>query len=111
MRSLIVNASTWSWVTYTIVGRELAMHLDQLELDALSQAAIEGAERLVHQQELRFEHNGSGERYPLLLSSRQLARILVDLIRELDEIQARWTIASMSDRPMRRMRRGNETFR
>ena len=58
-------------------GAELAADAQDLELERLAQLLVEGAERLVHQQQPRPEHDRPGERDPLLLAARQLARIAI----------------------------------
>ena len=44
-----------------------------LELHLLAQLPIERAQRLVHQQDVRLDHDRAGERHPLLLAAGELA--------------------------------------
>ena len=66
---------------------ELAADAQDLELERLAELLVEGAQRLVHQQQPRPEHDGPGERDALLLPAGQLARIAVAEGPELDELQ------------------------
>ena len=52
---------------------EVALHALDLALQLVAQLAIERAERLVHQQHRRLEHDGTRERHALLLAARELA--------------------------------------
>ena len=47
----------------------------QLQLHLLAQLEVESAERLVEEQHPRFVHERPGERDPLLLPARELARL------------------------------------
>ncbi len=58
-------------------GAELAADAQDLELERLAELLVQRAERLVHQQQPRPEHDRPGERDALLLAARQLARIAV----------------------------------
>ena len=53
---------------------ELGMKLLDLELHLVAQLLVEGAERLVHQDDRGPVDEATGERHPLLLPARQLAR-------------------------------------
>ena len=56
-------------------GADLPMqHLD-LDLHALAQLAVEGAQRLVHQQHGRMKDQGAGKRHALLLAAGKLGGI------------------------------------
>src|SRR5471030_1441410 len=46
-----------------------ALQAADLELHGLAQLAVEGAERLVEQQQTRIEDDGAGQRHPLLLAT------------------------------------------
>ena len=50
------------------------MDVLDLVLHLLAQLLVERAERLVHQHELGLEHQRAGDRDPLLLAARELAR-------------------------------------
>ena len=70
MRSAIVSASSWSWVTKTVVIAEPLLQPAQFDLHALAQALVERAQRLVEQQQRRFDDQRAGQRDPLLLAAR-----------------------------------------
>jgi hypothetical protein len=50
------------------------MQSANLALQLLAQGAIEGAKRLVHEQQAGLEYQGARERHPLLLAAGQLRR-------------------------------------
>ena len=66
---------------------DLALDPLQLELQALAQLQVEGAERLVEQQHLRQVDQRPGQRDPLLHAARELVRAPVDLAREPDPLE------------------------
>ena len=73
MRSPIVIASSMSWVTKTIVLRDLAVQPPQLLLEARARDRVERAERLVHQQHRRVGRERAREADALALPARELA--------------------------------------
>ena len=54
-----------------------SLQVTQLHLHVLTQALVERAERLVHEQYRRLEDDRARQRHPLLLAARELARIAV----------------------------------
>ena len=74
MRSLIVSASSWSWVTKQEGDADLALDRLELDLHLLAQLEVEGAERLVEQQHPRPVDQGAGQRDPLPLPAGELRR-------------------------------------
>ncbi len=66
---------------------ELAADPDDLELERLAELAVERAERLVHQQQARLEHDRARQRDPLLLPARHLARVALGQVAQLDELE------------------------
>ena len=54
---------------------EFLMQPHDFELNVLAQLLVERAERFVHQQQPRPEHHRARKRHALLLSTRKLARI------------------------------------
>ncbi len=50
------------------------MDVLDLELHLLAQLLVEGAQRLVHQHQLRLEDQRAGQRHALLLAARELGR-------------------------------------
>ena len=59
----------------------------QLELHLAAELEVEGAERLVEQEDLRLVHERAGERDALLLAARELARLALLHALEVDELQ------------------------
>lgn len=66
---------------------ELALKLPQLELHRLAQLQVQGAERFIHQQDLRRVGDGPRERHPLLLTAADLGRQAVADLRQLDQVE------------------------
>ena len=62
------------WVTITMVGRGALPEPQQLEVEPLAGQRVEGAERLVEQQDLRLERERAGEGDALAGPARQLGR-------------------------------------
>ena len=56
-------------------GADAAVNALDLELHLIAQLLVEGAERLVHQQQARMRNQRPRHRHPLLLAAGQLARI------------------------------------
>ena len=56
-------------------GAEAALQLLQLDLHVLAQLLVQRAERLVHQDHRRLEHDRPGQRHALLLPAGQLGRL------------------------------------
>ena len=72
MRSLMVSASSWSWVTKTKVVPQALLQVLHLHLHLLAQLQVEGGHRLVEQQHLRLEHDRPRQRHALLLPAGEL---------------------------------------
>src|SRR5208283_1186123 len=68
-------------------GVELALNLLELELRLLAQFSVEGAERLVEQQELRPRRQRPGERHALLLAARDLVDAARAKVRQLNDVE------------------------
>ena len=75
MRSATSSASSWSWVTSTVVtwtsSCRRRSHCAQLGADL----GVQRAERLVEQQHLRLDRERAGERHPLALAAGELRRV------------------------------------
>ena len=63
------------------------MQAPDLELHLLAQLLVEGAERLVHQHELRLEHERAGDGDALLLAAGELDRTAVGERTQLHHLQ------------------------
>ena len=66
---------------------EVVLERLQLELHLLAELQVEGAERLVEQQHLRLVDERAGERDPLLLAARELARLALLDAGEVDQLE------------------------
>ena len=74
MRSDIVSASRLVVRHVDHRDAEPLVQAPDLELHLLAQLLVERAERLVHQHELRLEHERARDRDPLLLAAGELRR-------------------------------------
>jgi hypothetical protein len=77
----MVIASSWSWVT------DLMLDVHELELGLLPELLVEGRKRLVEEQHLGALGERPGERHPLALAARELARHALRELLELDEAE------------------------
>ena len=87
IRSDSESASSWSWVTYTVVipsWRWIA-RISFRERDP--DLGVEGRQRLVQQEDLGLDRQGPGERHALLLAARQLPRVAVALVGQVDQLE------------------------
>ena len=98
MRSAIVIASSWSWVTMTKVSPSLLLQLHQLELGLLAQLPVERRQRLVEQQHARPLDQRARQRHALALAAGKLMRLAAR------RSPSSWTSASISRDPRRRSR-------
>ena len=80
--SAMVIASTWSWVTYSMVmprrrckRADFAPHLD-------AQLGVEIGERLIHQADRGLRHDGAAERDALLLPAGELRGLAIEQLPE-----------------------------
>ena len=73
-RSATVSASSWSWVTMTVVRSELALQLADFDAHLLAQLGVEIGQRLVEQQHVGPKNQRTGQRHALLLAAGQLSR-------------------------------------
>ena len=80
-------ASSWSWVTNTVVTWVSSCSRRSHDPQLLAHPRIERAERLVEQQHLRLHGQRAGERHALALAARQLGRVAVGELVDLDELE------------------------
>lgn len=66
---------------------ELAMDAADFGAHFQAQLGIEIGERLIHQDQRRFDDDGAGNRYALLLAAGQLAGQLVHVLRQLHQVE------------------------
>ncbi len=67
---------------------EISMQPSHFELKALAQLLVECAQRLIHQQQPRVEHDRAGQRDALLLTAGKLARISGLIARQTHQLEA-----------------------
>lgn len=70
-RSATVKASSWSWVTYSAVVPVARRMSRRLPGQALPQAAVEGGERLIQEQQARGGRQRASEGDALRLPAGQ----------------------------------------
>ena len=87
MRSLIVSASPWSWVTKMNVMSDLALDPLELELHRLAQLEVECGERFVEQQGAGQVDERPGQGDALLLAAGQLVRAALGELAEADDVE------------------------
>ena len=103
-RSASSSASSWSWVTKTVVWPVLVVDLAQPAAQLRAHLGVERAERLVEQQDARLDGERAGERHALALAAGELGRIALLEAGELDEVEqlhARASRISALRRPRR----------
>ena len=86
--------------------RDPDLGLDALELDleALPELEVEGAEGLVEEQHVRPVDEGAGERDPLLLAAGQLVRLALLVARQVDQLERLTVRRAISVLGRRRLR-------
>ena len=89
IRSLIVSASSWSWVTNTKVMPTSRWSCLELDLHLLAQLEVEGAEGLVEQQHLGPVDQRPREGDALALAAGELGRPAVAEPSELHGLEGR----------------------
>ena len=67
--------------------RQLLLDLPQLELHGLAHLEVERSQRLVHQQHLRRECDGAGQRDPLLLTAGEFRGKALRDVRQPDQVE------------------------
>jgi hypothetical protein len=76
-RSASSSASSWSWVTKTVVWPVSSWRPAQPAAQFLAHLGVERAERLVEQQHARLDGQRAGQRHALPLAARELRRVAV----------------------------------
>ena len=66
---------------------ELVLQADEFELRVFAQLLVERAQRFIEQQQFRALHQRSRQSDSLLLAARQLVRLALGEIAELDQVQ------------------------
>ena len=87
MRSEIDSASSWSWVTNTVVMPSSRWICADLLAQADADLGVERRQRLVEQQHARARRQRAGQRDALLLAARQLEGIALAVAGEADELE------------------------
>ena len=86
IRSESVIASSWSWVTNTdVVPRRRWRCLTSVRIRA-AQRGVEVGERLVEQEDERLLDERPAERDALLLAARQLARLALEQVGDVEHL-------------------------
>ena len=86
MRSAMVSASSWSWVTMTVALERLGQHFLDLAAHGMAQFDIEARQRLVEQEAIGIAHDGAGHGDALLFAFRNLARHAVEHFGEMQDL-------------------------
>ena len=87
IRSLIVSASVWSWVTKMNVIPSSAWSVLSSTWRFLRSCASSAPQRLVEQQHARLQHQGARERDALLLSARELVGLAPRELGHADQLE------------------------
>ena len=106
------TASGIECVTKTIVEPTRVPDAQQLEVQPLTRHLVQGAERLVHQQQRRVERERAGDRDPLLHPAGELPWVVVLEALELDQLEqlpyARRTLLAA---PLQQLERQRDVLR
>src|SRR3972149_6603357 len=87
MRSAIVSASSWSWVTMMVVTPTPPLEPLDLVAQVDAHLGVQRRQRLVEQEEAGRGGQRPGERDALLLAARELGGGLVALVGEPHQLQ------------------------
>ena len=83
------TASAMLCVTKSTVAAVSRADVEQLLVEPLARHLVEGAERLVHQQDGRVQGERAGDRHALLHAARELPRVVLGEFLEADQAQQR----------------------
>jgi hypothetical protein len=89
MRSAVVMASSWSWVTKMVVRPSRALHVQQFLAHLHAQRLVQVGQRLVQQQHLRLDDHGARQRHALLLAARQLVGPALRVVGQAHHVERR----------------------
>ena len=111
MLSATSIASSWSWVTKTVVTCTSSCSRRSHVAQLLADLGVERAERLVEQQHLRLDRQRAGQRHPLALAAGELRRVAVRELLEVHELEQLVTRFLISAFGRLRILRPNATLR
>ena len=86
IRSDSVIASSWSWVTKTLVVPSAQVEVLDLGPHPGPERGVEVAERLVEQEDQRLLDQRPPERHALLLAAGQLGRLAVEQVADVEHL-------------------------
>ncbi len=86
-RSATSIASSWSWVTSTVVTAIVVVQVAEPGAELLADLGVEGAEGLVEEEDPGLDGEGAGERHPLPLAPGELCRVAVGEVADADQLQ------------------------
>ena len=94
------TASGIEWVTNTTVVPVCSQIRRTSRVHPLAGHLVERPERLVHQQDRRLERERPGDRDALLHPARELARVVLQEVAQLDELEHLASPAAIAARPI-----------
>ena len=86
-RSATASASSWSWVTNSVVVPTSSCTPPDLVAQLHPHLGVQRGERLVEQQHARLDGERAGQRDPLLLAAGELVGVAVGLLGEAHQVQ------------------------
>ncbi len=81
MRSAMVSASSWSWVTITVVTPRRRCSIFHFVAQVSAHFGVERRQWFIQQQQARRGCEGASQCDALLLAARKLGRVLGALVR------------------------------
>ena len=79
-------ASTWSWVTYTVVMPRRRWSDGDLRTGLDAELGVEVRQRLVHEEDLRLADDGAAHRHTLALTTGERLRLAVQVVGEVQHL-------------------------
>ena len=86
-RSATSMASSWSWVTSTVVTFERVVQVAQPLAQLGAHLGVEGAEGLVEEQHLGLDGQGPGQGHALALAARELGGVALAQVGQPDQLE------------------------